>query len=55
MKSLADGPTYLRWRILDRIRRFFRPTLRRPLLFLMAAPLHHDGEDMVDKNQRLSQ
>jgi len=26
---------YLRWRILLRIRRFFRPTLRRPLLFLI--------------------
>ena len=26
---------YLRWRILARMRRFFRPTLRRPLLFLI--------------------
>ena len=26
---------YLRWRILARIRRFFRPTLRRPLRFFM--------------------
>jgi hypothetical protein len=29
------GPVYLRWRILLRIRRFFRPTLRRPLRFFI--------------------
>ena len=29
---------YWRWRILARIRRFFRPTLRRPLRFLMGLP-----------------
>jgi hypothetical protein len=27
----GDVPVYLRWRILARIRRFLRPTLRRPL------------------------
>lgn len=29
-----DDP-YLRWRILARMRRFFRPTLRRPLRFFI--------------------
>src|SRR5438105_1498505 len=30
-----DGPIYLRWRIFARMRRFFRPTLRRPLRFFI--------------------
>src|SRR5437762_10813995 len=29
---------YLRWRILLRMRRFFRPTLRRPLRFFIGLP-----------------
>jgi len=33
--STNGKPYYLRCRILLRIRRFLRPTLRRPLLFLM--------------------
>ena len=35
----SAGPRggYLRWRILARIRRFLRPTLRRPLCFFMSS------------------
>src|SRR6516162_8497799 len=32
------GTAYLRWRIFARIRRFLRPTLRRPLRFFIALP-----------------
>jgi hypothetical protein len=32
---LAGVHRYLRWRILARMRRFFRPTLRRPLRFFI--------------------
>jgi tetratricopeptide (TPR) repeat protein len=35
--ALSGVWLYLRCRILARIRRFFRPTLRRPLLFLMSS------------------
>jgi hypothetical protein len=33
--AAQENVAYLRWRIFARMRRFFRPTLRRPLLFLM--------------------
>ena len=32
------GTAYLRWRIFARIRRFLRPTLRRPLRFFIGLP-----------------
>jgi hypothetical protein len=36
--TTSRGGHYLRWRILARIRRFFRPTLRRPLRFFIGTP-----------------
>jgi hypothetical protein len=47
------GSGYFRCRILARIRRFFRPTLRRPLLFLISRlpfvnehPLFYQGRPL---------